>query len=161
MAKKKKDSELYNGLSLFDFVSNEIENKLDDLKERVEDYGTNTSGSELGLFGNEFDTRIVSEDRRQTGEQWNNNDSLQLGDIGEMGKGIPSNQNSNGLIRTSNSDEITGTNGTGDTREQLSEQNEGRGHNGYGDVRRERDRPVQILQRDIYDSLNDFSSNIF
>ena len=78
-----------------------------------------------------------------------------------MGKVIPSNQNSNGLIRTSNSDEITGTNGTGDTREQLSEQNEGRGHNGYGDVRRERDRPVQILQRDIYDSLNDFSSNIF
>ena len=30
MAKKKKDSELYNGLSLLDFVSNEIENKLDD-----------------------------------------------------------------------------------------------------------------------------------
>ena len=35
MAKKKKDSELYNGLSLFDFVSNEIENKLVDLKETL------------------------------------------------------------------------------------------------------------------------------
>ena len=81
MAKKKKDSELYNGLSLFDFVSNEIENKLDDLKERVEDYGTNTSGSELGLFGNEFDTRIVSKDNEQSREQRFNNDSLQLGDI--------------------------------------------------------------------------------
>ena len=124
MAKKKKDSELYNGLSLFDFVSNEIENKLDDLKERVEDYGTNTSGSELGLFGNEFDTRIVSEDRRQTGEQWNNNDSLQLGDIGEMDKGISSNQNFNRFIRTSISNEITRKDGTRNIRKQLCKQNE-------------------------------------
>lgn len=159
MAKKKKDSELYNGLSLFDFVSNEIENKLDDLKERVEDYGTNTSGSELGLFGNEFDTRIVSKDNEQSREQRFNNDSLQLGNIGEMDKGISSNQNSNGLIGTSISDENARTNGTGDIGEQHSQQNEGRGFNGYGDVRRERDRPVQILQRSVYDSLNDFTSN--
>ena len=116
MAKKKKDSELYNGLSLFDFVSNEIENKLDDLKERVEDYGTNTSGSELGLFGNEFDTRTVSGDRGRIREQRNNNDSVQLGNIGEMDKGIPSNQNSNGLIGTSISDENARTNGTGNIR---------------------------------------------
>jgi len=158
MAKKKKDSELYNGLSLFDFVSNEIENKLDDLKERVEDYGTNTSGSELGLFGNEFDTRTVSGDRERTGEQWNDNDSLQLRDTREMDKGISINQNTNGINRSFNSNEITGTNGTGDTREQHSEQNERRGHNGYGDVRRERDRPVQILQRNN-DLKIDFSSN--
>jgi N12 class adenine-specific DNA methylase/predicted RNA methylase len=158
MAKKKKDSELYNGLSLFDFVSNEIENKLDDLKERVEDYGTNTSGSELGLFGNEFDTRTVSGDRERTGEQWNNNDSLQLRDTGEMDKGISINQNTNGINRSFNSNEITGTNGTGDTREQYSQQNEGRGHNGYGDARREGNRPVQVLQRNN-DLKIDFSSN--
>ncbi len=38
--KKKKDSELYNGLSLFDFVSNEIEKNLDDLNERIENNKT-------------------------------------------------------------------------------------------------------------------------
>lgn len=76
-----------------------------------------------------------------------------------MDKGISINQNTNGINRSFNSNEITGTNGTGDTREQHSEQNEGRGHNGYGDARREGNRPVQVLQRSVYDSLNDFTSN--
>lgn len=76
-----------------------------------------------------------------------------------MDKGISINQNTNGLIRTPISNEITGENGTGDTREQHSQQDESRGHNGYGNARREGNRPVQILQRSVYDSLNDFNSN--
>lgn len=76
-----------------------------------------------------------------------------------MVKGISSNQNSNGLIRTSISNENARTNGTGDIGEQYIQQDERRGNNGYGDVRREGNRPVQILQRSVYDSLNDFTSN--
>ncbi|WP_418180485.1 hypothetical protein ACNSOL_10945 [Aliarcobacter lanthieri] len=75
-----------------------------------------------------------------------------------MDKGIFSNQNSDGLIRTSNSNEIARTNGAGDIREQYSEQDERKWSNGYGDIRRERDRPIQILQRDN-DLRIDFKSN--
>lgn len=156
--KNKKDSELYNGLSLFDFVSNEIEKKLDDLNERIENNGKNTSTSELGLFGSEFDTRIISKNNGQLGEQQLSPNSLQFGDTREMDKGIFSNQNSDGLIGTSNSNEIARTNGTGDIREQYIKQDERKWNNGYGDIRRERDRPIQILQRDN-DLKIDFKSN--
>lgn len=112
----------------------------------------------MGLFGNEFDTRTVSGDRGRIREQRNNNDSVQLGNIGEMDKGIPNNQDINRINRTLNSDEIARTNGIGDIGEQYSQQDERRGNNGYGDVRREGNRPVQILQRNN-DLKIDFSSN--
>lgn len=125
---------------------------------RIENNGKNTSTSELGLFGSEFNTRIISENNGQLGEQQLNSNSLQFGDTREMDKGIFSNQNSDGLSRTSNSNEIAGTDGAGDIREQYSEQDERRWSNRYGDVRRERDRPIQILQRDN-DLKIDFKSN--
>lgn len=157
MAKIKKDKEeLYGGLNLFDFMSNEVDKNINTLEKRIENdnrkansgnsrerYGIHSD--RLGLFESELNNRTISSNREQLSEEKQDNiEQLQSrSNLEKMDERVSKNQNNERFRGTILSTEPARTDGTGDIRLINLQETKSNGDNRYGDTGRERNRPLQ------------------
>lgn len=159
MAKEKNKDDLYGGLNLFDFMSNEVDKKITILEQRTENErftnGNNSErsfgatnelySSEMGLFSSEFNSRTVSVSERgslstqeESSIELRHSSSIEKMDVG-VSNNQTNNENRGNLLSISNSS----TDGRGDIGLNNGKSTTSDGDNRYGDTRREGNRPLQ------------------
>lgn len=156
MAKIKNDENLYGGLSLFDFMSNEVDEKITNLEKRISNDNSRTNNNSreadglhrdrLGLFGSEFIDGGLSGDKTKFSEQeYNTIQQLQSEHTQEMDKGVSTNKTNNDKedsrnVLIASEPRADGIGSTGESNLQTTKSN---GDDRYGDVGREGNRPIQ------------------
>lgn len=154
MAKIKNDDNLYNGLNLFDFMSDDINKNIKTLEERIEDEQSRRDnsrktnglrGDRLEVLGGELNSRDISgvSSRLQENEFNIANELHSRSDIETVDKRVSDIETSYEVQGTILSTNQSRRDGDGSIRVPNLQETTSNGDNGYGDVGREGDRPVQ------------------